>query len=116
MTAIVAPILGKQISLLGGSEKIGPMTFPVFGVGKMAGKPIADCQGIGISSQSKNKEVAADFLRFVHDRTRVEALWTMASAIPNDEFFDTQPDRGPGDARAAQPAGWKATTSRTSRT
>ena len=89
MTAIVTPILGKQETLMGGSEKIGLMTFPVFGVGKMAGKPIADCQGIGISSQSKNKEVAADFLRFVHDPERVKALWNLSKAIPNDESFDT---------------------------
>ncbi len=89
MTAIVAPILGKQISLMGGSEKIGTMVFPTFGVGKLAGKPIADCQGLGISSQSKNKEAAADFLRFAHDPERVEALWKMASAIPNDVSFDT---------------------------
>jgi multiple sugar transport system substrate-binding protein len=89
MTAIVTPILGKQISLMGGSEKIGLMPFPVFGVGKMAGKPIADCQGLGISSQSENKDAAADFLRFVHEPERVEALWKLASAIPNDETFDT---------------------------
>ena len=89
MTAIVTPILGKQETLMGGSEKIGLMTFPVFGVGKMAGKPIADCQGIGISSQSKNKEVAADFLRFVHDPERVKALWNLSKAIPNDASFDT---------------------------
>jgi len=89
MTAIVTPILGKQETLMGGSEKIGLMTFPVFGVGKMAGKPIADCQGIGISSQSKNKEIAADFLRFVHDPERVKALWNLSKAIPNDASFDT---------------------------
>jgi len=89
MTAIVAPLLGVQSTMMGGSEKIGLMTFPVFGTGAMAGKPIADCQGLGISSQSPNKEAAADFLRFVHDPERVQALWAMSKAIPNDESFDT---------------------------
>ena len=61
------PLAASQAKMLGSSEKIGGMVFPVFGKGKMAGKPIADCQGFGISSQSKNKEAAAEFIRFMHD-------------------------------------------------
>jgi multiple sugar transport system substrate-binding protein len=61
MTAIVTPIAASQATALGSSEKIGPMVFPVFGTGKMAGKAIADDQGFGISVSQV--EVAADFLR-----------------------------------------------------
>jgi multiple sugar transport system substrate-binding protein len=88
MTAIVTPLAGSQAKMLGSSEKIGGMVFPVFGKGKMAGKPIADCQGFGISTQSKNKEVAAEFLRFMHKPEHVEALWTASQVLPMDTGFD----------------------------
>ena len=70
MTAIVTPLAAKEAGMLGSSEKVGAMVFPVFGTGKMAGKPIADCQGFGISSKSQNKEVGAEFLRFMHTPER----------------------------------------------
>jgi maltose-binding protein MalE len=74
--------------MLGSSEKIGSMVFPVFGTGKMAGKPIADCQGFGISTQSKNKEVGAEFLRFMHKPENVKALWDASKVLPMDTSFD----------------------------
>jgi raffinose/stachyose/melibiose transport system substrate-binding protein len=88
MTAIVTPIAASQAKALGSSEKIGPMVFPVFGTGKMAGKAIADYQGFGISSQSQNKDVAADFLRSLHTPERVTALWNAAHVLPTDTSFD----------------------------
>jgi raffinose/stachyose/melibiose transport system substrate-binding protein len=88
MTNIVIPFAAKESQLIGGSEKIGAMVLPVFGTGKMAGKPIADCQGFGISSQSQNKEVAADFLRSLHTTERVNALWDAAHVLPMDKSFD----------------------------
>ncbi|MDI6696094.1 MAG: extracellular solute-binding protein [Anaerolineales bacterium] len=88
MTAIVTPLAASQAKMLGGSEKVGGMVFPVFGKGKMAGKPIADCQGFGISSQSKNKEIAAEFIRFMHEPERVEALWEASNVLPMDASFD----------------------------
>ena len=88
MTAIVTPIAASQAKALGSSEKIGPMVFPVFGTGKMAGKAIADDQGFGISTQSQNKEVAADFLRSLHTPERVQALWEDSKVLPMDTSFD----------------------------
>jgi raffinose/stachyose/melibiose transport system substrate-binding protein len=88
MTNIVIPFAAKEAQLIGGSEKIGVMPLPVFGTGKMAGKPISDCQGFGISSQSKNKEVAADFLRSMHTPERVQALWEQTGVLPMDTSFD----------------------------
>jgi raffinose/stachyose/melibiose transport system substrate-binding protein len=88
MTAIVTPLAAKEAGMLGSSEKVGAMVFPVFGTGKMAGKPIADCQGFGISPQSKNKEVAAEFLRSMHTPERVQALWDQTGVLPMDKSFD----------------------------
>jgi ABC-type glycerol-3-phosphate transport system substrate-binding protein len=89
MTAIVTPLAASQAKMLGSSEKAGGMVFPVFGKGKMAGKPIADCQGFGISSQSKNKEIAAEFIRFMHESERVESLWNASQVLPMDSTFDS---------------------------
>jgi maltose-binding protein MalE len=88
MTAIVAPLLNSQADMLG-REKVGLMTFPVFGIGQMAGRPISDCQGIGISAATQFADTAAEFLRFIHQPERVEALWTQTRAVPMDDGFDT---------------------------
>ena len=66
-----------------GAENVGVMTFPVFGTGAMAGKPIFDNQGSASPRQSANKEVAADFLRFLHTPERVAAIWDQVAAVPN---------------------------------
>ncbi|MCS7261259.1 MAG: extracellular solute-binding protein [Anaerolineae bacterium] len=87
MTAIVIPTLGKQASMLG-PEKVGLMVFPAGGKGKMNNKPIRDLQGLGISSQSQHKELAAKFLEFLHTPERVQAIWTDAKALPTDASWD----------------------------
>ena len=87
MTAIVVPLLAKQASLLG-SEKVGAMVFPTSGVGKMNNRPIQDSQGFGISSQSKVKEAAADFLASLHTEERVNALHKQTGVLPTDSFWD----------------------------
>ncbi len=87
MTAVVVPLVGSQEAKLG-TDKTGLMTFPVFGTGKMAGKPIRDCQGFGISSQSKHKEVAAQFLQYMHKPELVSKLWDYAKVLPTDSGFD----------------------------
>jgi raffinose/stachyose/melibiose transport system substrate-binding protein len=87
MTQIVGPLIPKMIKSLG-AEKVGTMVFPVWGKGKMAGKPIQDTQGLGISSQSKLKETAADFLKFMHTEERVKALWEQVGQLPTDSTWD----------------------------
>jgi raffinose/stachyose/melibiose transport system substrate-binding protein len=87
MTAIVTPLLRKLADQLG-PEKVGLMVFPIGGSGKMNGRPIADTQGIGLSAQSQHKDVAADFLKFLHTDERVNALWSEVKAIPVDSTWD----------------------------
>ncbi len=87
MTALVVPTIGKQANMLG-SEKIGAMVFPASGVGKLNGRPIADSQGFGISTQCQDKQAAADFLKFMHQTERVNALWAQTKALPVDTGWD----------------------------
>jgi multiple sugar transport system substrate-binding protein len=87
MTSVVVPLIGKQAELLG-MDKVGAMVFPASGVGKMNGLPIADSQGFGISSQSEKKQVAADFLTFLHQPDRIAALYDQARALPTDATWD----------------------------
>jgi ABC-type glycerol-3-phosphate transport system substrate-binding protein len=86
-TPTVGPLVPATQKALG-AEKVGVMVFPVFGKGKLAGRPIADTQGLGISSQSKNKETAADFLIFLHSEERVKALWDAIQQLPTDSTWD----------------------------
>lgn len=87
MTQIVGPLVPKMEKMLG-PGKVAPMVFPVFGTGKMAGRPIADTQGLGISAQSKNKATAAEFLKFLHKPERVQAIWKEVKQLPADATWN----------------------------
>ncbi len=87
MTAVVIPLIAKEVQMLG-ADKVGVMVFPAGGQGKMNGRPIVDVQGLGISSQSQHKEIAAQFLRFLHTKERVSALWQQVQALPTDLSWD----------------------------
>ncbi|MBZ0294802.1 MAG: substrate-binding domain-containing protein [Anaerolineae bacterium] len=68
---------------------LGVMTMPVYGTGALAGKPIFDSQGLGISSQSENKEAAARFLEYLHTPERLSRFWELTGWLPSDTNFDT---------------------------
>ncbi len=87
MTGAVVPLVGSIVSKLG-AKSVGVMVYPASGQGKLNGKPIIDSAGLGISSQSQNKVVAADFLKFLHSQERVTALWNEVKAMPTDKSFD----------------------------
>jgi raffinose/stachyose/melibiose transport system substrate-binding protein len=69
--------------------RIGAMVMPVFGTGALAGKPIVDSQGLGIASQSDQKEAAADFLEFMHSPERLDRFWELTSWMPSDSNWDS---------------------------
>jgi ABC-type glycerol-3-phosphate transport system substrate-binding protein len=68
-----------------GAENVGIMGWPVWGKGKLAGLPVIDVQGVGISSQSKHKKEAAEFIRFMHRDDRSTALYQQVSIFPADK-------------------------------
>ena len=72
-----------------GDDGVGVMIFPYGGEGEWAGqKPIADTQGLGISSQSEHKEEAAEFLLFLQSEERMNALWDGPKQPPANVNFD----------------------------
>jgi ABC-type glycerol-3-phosphate transport system substrate-binding protein len=94
MTAIAMALVPAQQKALG-AEKVGAMIFPIFGKGKMAGKPIIDTAGIGISSQSKNKEGAADFLTFLMAEEQLRSFYSQVGALPVNTTWDGQEIKDP---------------------
>jgi multiple sugar transport system substrate-binding protein len=69
--------------------QLGVMVMPVYGNGALAGKPLLDAQGLGISALSENKEAAADFLEFVHSPERLSAFWDITHWMPADSTWDS---------------------------
>lgn len=94
ITAIVAPLLPSIQKTLG-AEKVGAMVVPTFGTGKMAGAPIADTQGLGISSQSQNKAEAAQFLAFTQEADQLNSLHDDVGVIPTNVKYDTSRMKDP---------------------
>lgn len=68
--------------------RIGCMVMPVYGTGAMAGKPILDVQGLGISTDSKNREAAAAFLEYLNSTERLQAFWDATGWMPSSTNFD----------------------------
>jgi ABC-type glycerol-3-phosphate transport system substrate-binding protein len=62
---------------------------PVYGKGKMAGKPILDTQGLGISKDSKDPKAAAAFLEYLESPERLKVFWEKTGWIPANSSFDT---------------------------
>jgi raffinose/stachyose/melibiose transport system substrate-binding protein len=69
--------------------RIGTMVMPVYGKGKMAGIPILDAQGLGISTDSKDPKAAAAFLEYLQSPERLQAFWEKTGWIPANSTFDT---------------------------
>jgi raffinose/stachyose/melibiose transport system substrate-binding protein len=70
-------------------DRIGCMVMPVYGKGKMAGIPILDTQGLGISTDSKDPKAAAAFLEYLQSPERLHVFWEMTGWIPANNTFDT---------------------------
>ncbi len=68
--------------------KIGYMVMPVFGKGKLAGAPIVDVQGLGISSNAEDPQAAAAFLEYLQSPERLKAFWDTTGWLPSNTTFD----------------------------
>jgi len=69
--------------------RIGTMVMPVYGKGKMAGIPILDAQGLGISTDAKDPKAAAAFLEYLQSPERLKVFWQTTGWIPDNSNFDT---------------------------
>jgi len=86
----IIPNMEKEL----GAGNVGYMPTPVWGKGKLAGVPNMDIQGIGISSGSKNKQLAADFIRTMHRKDRMSLLYTKLGGFPATKDFDASQIKG----------------------
>jgi raffinose/stachyose/melibiose transport system substrate-binding protein len=86
----IIPAMEKEV----GEGNIGYMATPVWGKGKLKGAPNMDIQGIGISSKSKNKQLAADFIRTMHRKDRMSLLYTKLGGFPASKDFDASQIKG----------------------
>ncbi len=68
--------------------KIGYMTMPLFGKGKLAGIPVVDVQGLGISSNAEDPQAAAAFLEYLNSPERLKAFWDATGWLPSNTTFD----------------------------
>lgn len=71
------------------SGRIGTMVMPVYGKGKLAGKPIFDSQGLGIPANIKDPKAAAAFLEYLQSPEQLKALHEKTGWIPANTSFDT---------------------------
>jgi ABC-type glycerol-3-phosphate transport system substrate-binding protein len=68
--------------------RIGAMVMPVYGKGKLAGQPIFDSQGLGISAGSTNPEAAAKFLEYLQSPAVLKTMFEKTGWIPSSTNFD----------------------------
>jgi ABC-type glycerol-3-phosphate transport system substrate-binding protein len=68
--------------------RIGAMVMPVYGKGKLAGKPIFDSQGLGIPAKAKDPQTAAAFLEYLQSPERLKAFHEATGWIPSNTGFD----------------------------
>ena len=68
--------------------KIGYMTMPIFGKGKLAGMPVVDVQGLGISTNAEDPAAAAAFLEYLQSPERLKAFWEATGWLPSNTTFD----------------------------
>lgn len=78
-----------------GEDKIGITGIPVFGSGKMADTITVTAQGLGITSWSKHKQEAADFIQFMHTQDRLNAWYAKTGVFPADDRFDASQIKTP---------------------
>ena len=60
---------------------------PLAGRGRLTGLPIVDTQGIGISASCRCPELAAAFVKLLHDEERRRSLWEDVRLFPADRRF-----------------------------
>ncbi|MCS7260404.1 MAG: extracellular solute-binding protein, partial [Anaerolineae bacterium] len=73
---------------MGSWDNIGVMLVPKYATGKMASQYIVTAQGLGITSWSRHKREAADFLMFMHTPDRLNAWFKYTGVLPADDRLD----------------------------
>ncbi len=87
----IGQAIGTRVpaDLKSANGQIGVMVMPVYGKGKLAGIPLLDVQGLGISTNAEDPEAAAAFLEYLNSPERLKAFWDATGWIPSNTTFDT---------------------------
>ena len=94
MTVVAGPDAPNFANAVGAS-KVVVMAMPKWSSGKFAGKMGSTSQTIGITQWSKNKEVAADFLMFSHEKAQLNNWFKRTGSMPADDRFDLNSVKDP---------------------
>jgi multiple sugar transport system substrate-binding protein len=86
MTIIAGGAYRSYIEDLG--MNLGIMKVPVYGTGKVAGKANVWRKNFGITDWSENKEVTADFLKFMASEERANAMYEQCGAFSGSKLLD----------------------------
>ena len=97
MTNHVEPYIA-QLERKMGADTVGVMRTPVYGKGKLANSVGIPTQTLAITSFSKNKEAAAEFLRYLHRDDIMQLMYAKAGAVTPDnrfkpEWLNTEADK-----------------------
>ncbi|HEY4162669.1 MAG TPA: extracellular solute-binding protein, partial [Dongiaceae bacterium] len=76
---------------------IGVMKVPVFGSGGDVGIMYSDTPGFQVTKFAANKELAGNFLAFLHTPERLKALYAETGDLPSDTRWDTAQVTSPTD-------------------
>ena len=94
MTVVAGPDAPNFANAVGAS-KVVVMAMPKWSTGKFAGKMGSTSQTIGITKWSKNKEVAADFIMFTHEKAQLDSWYKLTGSMPADDRFDLKSVKDP---------------------
>ena len=70
-------------------DKVAAMVMPVYGPGKLGGRPIMDCQGLGLPTNTADPKAAAAFLEYLQTPERLKVLHEKTGWLPTSSRFDT---------------------------
>jgi ABC-type glycerol-3-phosphate transport system substrate-binding protein len=88
MTVAAGPDAPSIAAKAGGAPKIEVIAMPKWSDGPLAGKIATTSQTLGVTSWSKHKEQAADFIKFTHTTEQLNAFYEATGALPADDRFD----------------------------
>ncbi|MDD5659729.1 MAG: extracellular solute-binding protein, partial [Actinomycetota bacterium] len=86
--AFISEVAIGRVSKGFGPENVGAAIPPVYSQGSLAGKYVLEVQGACITSWSKHKQEAADFLVYLHTPEAMAQQYLETKAIIPDDRFD----------------------------
>ena len=79
--------ISRIVDILG-EDAVGIAKPPIYGQGEQAGKYVLEVQALSITSWSRCKKEAANFLRFLHTEKMLNKFYDGLGIIPPDYKFD----------------------------